>query len=104
MLMEGDRDVSALPINGTRRPGKTYVFGAVSLFLLKGTTRVPILETENRDLLAHTCGGENSGNSTEVLLKSKGKADTLPRQGDAKVLQPLGRAVNTCGLVVAESG
>lgn len=38
MLMEYDRDVRALPISGTQSPGKTYVFGAVSLFLLKRTT------------------------------------------------------------------
>lgn len=48
MLTEYDGNVNALPINGTRRPGKAYVSGAVSLFFLKRTTRAPVLEIENQ--------------------------------------------------------
>lgn len=78
-LTENDGNVNVLPINGTRRPGKAYV----SLFFLKCSTGVPVLEAENQGPAGtYILGGKNVGNSIEMLLKSKGKADTLPRQGD----------------------
>jgi len=47
-LTEYDGNVKGLPINGTRKPGKAYVSGAMSLCFLKCTTRFPVLEIENQ--------------------------------------------------------
>ena len=56
-----------------------------SCVTLLSEMRYPSPRSGNRK--SGTCGhtrtvGKNLGNSIEMLLKSKGKADTLPRQGD----------------------